>query len=117
VLHLPQGYETKIGFGGVGLSAGQTQRIALARALYGAPKILILDEPNAHLDSEAEHRFIKLLSELRQKGSTVIMAAHSGDVLASCDRLLLLQNGRVARFGAVTATPAAPVRPVSHQKV
>jgi PrtD family type I secretion system ABC transporter len=119
VLHLPQGYETKIGFNGVGLSAGQMQQIALARALYGAPKILILDEPNAHLDSEAEHGFIKLLSELRLKGATVIMAAHTGTVLASCDRLLLLKNGRVVRFGTVPANVALvqPGRPVSHQKV
>jgi ATP-binding cassette subfamily C protein len=99
IVRLPQGYDTLIGMGGVGLSAGQTQRIALARALYGEPRVLILDEPNAHLDAEADYALIQLLSQLKRQGVTVILAAHSGDLLASVDKLLLLQNGRIARFG------------------
>ena len=104
ILHLPQGYDTRIGHGGVGLSAGQTQRIALARAVYGRPKILILDEPNAHLDKEAEFHFIELLSEMRRRGTTVIIAAHNPDVLATIDRLVVIENGRVARIGTINQT-------------
>jgi ATP-binding cassette subfamily C protein len=104
IVRLPQGYDTLIGTGGVGLSAGQTQRIALARALYGQPKILVLDEPNAHLDAEADFALVQLLSQLKRQGVTVILAAHSGDLLASVDKLLLLQNGRVARFGPLSET-------------
>jgi PrtD family type I secretion system ABC transporter len=106
ILRLPQGYETRIGFGGVGLSAGQTQRIALARALYGRPKILIFDEPNAHLDKDAQYLFIQMLSEMRRRGVTVIMAAHSPEILATVDRLLVLENGRIVRFGTVNPAPS-----------
>lgn len=104
ILRLPQGYDTRIGHGGVGLSAGQTQRIALARAVYGRPKILILDEPNAHLDKDAEFQFIELLSEMRRRGTTVIIAAHNPDVLATIDRLVVIENGRVARIGTINQT-------------
>lgn len=113
IVRLPAGYETLIGHGGCGLSAGQTQRIALARALYGEPRILILDEPNAHLDAEADYALIQLLSQLKAKGVTVILAAHSGDILASVDKLLMLRNGRVARFGPLND---AITRPLNLQK-
>ncbi|WP_331010247.1 type I secretion system permease/ATPase [Sphingomonas sp.] len=115
ILRLPQGYDTPIGVGGVGLSAGQTQRIALARALFGSPRILILDEPNAHLDAEADHALRQLIGRLRTAGTTVILAAHSGDLLASVDKLLLLQNGRVARFGPISDMVTDRVKPVSHR--
>lgn len=115
ILRLPQGYDTPIGMGGVGLSAGQTQRIALARALFGDPRILILDEPNAHLDAEADQALRKLLVRMRAARCTVILAAHSGDLLASVDKLLLLQNGRVARFGPISDMVTKRVEPVSHR--
>jgi ATP-binding cassette subfamily C protein len=99
ILRLPQGYATRVGLGGTGLSAGQTQRIALARALFGRPSMVILDEPNAHLDGEGEHQLIACLERLRDDGVTVIVAAHRGSVLAAADRLLLLNNGRVELFG------------------
>lgn len=109
ILRLPQGYETRIGHGGVGLSSGQTQRIALARALYGRPRILLFDEPNAHLDREAEYQFIQLLSEMRRRGITVIIAAHSAEVLATVDRLLVIEQGRIARVATVNqASASAP---------
>lgn len=107
IVRLADGYETRIGMGGVGLSAGQTQRIALARALYGEPRVLILDEPNAHLDAEADFALIQLISHLKARGTTVILAAHSGDLLASADKLLMLQEGRVARFGPIVAQKGA----------
>jgi ATP-binding cassette subfamily C protein len=117
ILRLPNGYDTLIGTGGIGLSAGQTQRIAIARALYGKPSILILDEPTAHLDGQAQHAFVKLLSGLRKDRTTVLFATHSGDILASADKLLLLREGRVERFGPLSQVKAdtrPKGRPVSH---
>ena len=107
IVRLAEGYDTLIGTGGVGLSAGQTQRIALARALYGQPKVLILDEPNAHLDAEADFALVQLLSQLKRQGVTVVLAAHSGDLLASVDKLLMLQNGRITRFGPLNEKAAS----------
>jgi PrtD family type I secretion system ABC transporter len=113
ILRLPNGYDTLIGTGGIGLSAGQTQRIAIARALFGDPKFLVLDEPTAHLDPEAQHAFVKTLSRLRVKGTTVLFATHSGDILASADKILVLKDGRVERFAAL-ADSIPTLRPVSH---
>ena len=115
ILRLPQGYATKVGLGGAGLSAGQTQRIALARALFGAPRIVILDEPNAHLDAEGEQQLVNTLSQLKREGVTVIIAAHRGAVLSTVDDLALIQGGRIALYGGVNEVlsairgPAAPV--------
>ena len=113
ILRLPQGYDTRIGSGGIGLSAGQAQRIAIARALFGDPKLLALDEPTAHLDAEAQHAFIRKLSQLRGQGTTVLFATHSSDILASADRLLVLREGRVERLAALADVVPA-LRPVSH---
>ena len=99
ILRLPQGYSTQVGMGGAGLSAGQTQRIALARALFGKPQIIILDEPNAHLDVEAEQQLVATLTQLKKTGVTIIVAAHRGAVLSVADKLVLLQNGRVSIYG------------------
>lgn len=96
ILQLPQGYETRVGPGGTGLSSGQAQRIALARALYGSPRYLLLDEPNAHLDKGAQAHLIGLLERLRSRGVTIIMAAHNPNVLAVTNRLLLIEQGRLA---------------------
>ena len=115
ILRLPLGYDTPIGPGQAGFSGGQTQRIALARALYGNPSILLLDEPTAHLDNEATHAFVKTLSALRSGTTTVVFATHSGDLLASADKLLLLNNGRVERFGPLSDTMPT-YRPVSHAR-
>ena len=96
ILRLPAGYDTVVGPGGGGLSAGQTQRIALARALYGNPCVLLLDEPNAHLDAEGSGTLFELIARARANGKTVVLAAHSGEFLAACDRLLLITSGRLA---------------------
>lgn len=113
IQRLPDGYDTKIGTGGVGLSSGQTQVIAIARALFGKPKILLFDEPTAHLDAQTQHAFAKLLSSARAEGTTILFSTHASDLLASTDKLLLLRDGKIERFGKLADT-APPFRPVSH---
>jgi len=107
ILRLPDGYATQVGAGGAGLSAGQTQRIALARALYGGPAILILDEPNAHLDAEGEARLVQSLGEQKARGVTILVAAHRGAVLAAADKLLMLKDGQIEMFGGLADVLAA----------
>ncbi|QUD86480.1 type I secretion system permease/ATPase [Phenylobacterium montanum] len=114
ILRLPQGYATRVGLGGAGLSAGQTQRIALARALFGRPKIVILDEPNAHLDGEGEQQLVETLTQLKKDGVTIIVAAHRGAVLSVADRLALIQNGQLAHYGQLNDVLSAMRAPPAH---
>ena len=99
VLSLPRGYETPIGVRGRGLSAGQQQRIALARALYGDPVLFIFDEPNSNLDAEGEAILVNVISQLRAAGALVIVAAHRISLIACADLLAVIQGGRLDRFG------------------
>jgi PrtD family type I secretion system ABC transporter len=119
ILTLPQGYATEVGHAEQPLSGGQLQRIGLARALYGRPRLLVLDEPNAHLDMAGEAALTRALQELRKGGSTVVVMAHRAGALAAVDRLLVLDSGRVvqdgprdmvlAHLGAPRGTPARTV--------
>jgi ATP-binding cassette subfamily C protein len=99
ILSLPGGYDAMLGPRGRGLSAGQQQRIALARALYGDPILYIFDEPNSNLDSEGEAILIDVISRLRARGALVIVAAHRLSLIASADLLAVMRGGRVERFG------------------
>jgi ATP-binding cassette subfamily C protein len=99
IVHLPSGYDTQIGEGGAALSAGQRQRIGLARALYGEPFIVVLDEPDANLDSNGIFALAKAILGIRTLGSIVIVIAHRPNVLTNLDFLVVLNNGRVAAFG------------------
>ena len=99
ILQLPDGYDTEIGEGGAVLSGGQRQRIALARALYGDPAFVVLDEPNANLDAEGDAALTKAIKDLRQRGKTVVVMTHRPSAIAAVNLLLVLKFGRQAVFG------------------
>ncbi|MBX3670856.1 MAG: type I secretion system permease/ATPase [Rhodocyclaceae bacterium] len=99
VLQMPEGFETRLGQGGIQLSAGQAQRIGLARALYGSPRIVILDEPNANLDTEGEQALLQALAELKRQGTTVLLVTHRPSLLSGIDHLLVMREGRVEILG------------------
>ncbi|MDR2637387.1 MAG: type I secretion system permease/ATPase [Zoogloeaceae bacterium] len=99
ILHFPKGYDTEIGDGGRFLSGGQRQRIGLARALYGAPRLVVLDEPNANLDDAGDRALFQAVMTLKQQGVTIVLITHRPQVMTAMDFVLLLENGRIARFG------------------
>jgi len=99
ILALANGYDTVIGSGGAGLSGGQRQRIGLARALYGDPKLVVLDEPNSNLDDVGERALAMALVGLKERGSTVFVITHKVGVLAQLEKLLVLKEGQVHLYG------------------
>jgi len=99
VTALPQGYATPVGPGGAFLSGGQRQRVALARALYGHPRFVVLDEPNASLDEAGDQALLDTLRALKERGTTVVVVTHRPGILQVADRMLLLQEGVQQAFG------------------
>jgi ATP-binding cassette, subfamily C, bacterial len=118
IQQLPQGYNTQIGEGGQALSGGQRQRIGLARAMYGKPSLIVLDEPNANLDSAGEEALLAAMQKLKAMDMTAVIITHKLNILAIVDKILLMSDGVVQAFGAREAilqrlmgprvVPAAP---------
>ena len=99
ILKLPEGYQTKLGYGPSILSGGQKQRIGLARALYGQPKLIVLDEPNANLDSSGDEALTNAITKMRDLGSVVVVMAHRPSAIAAVNKVLVMHEGVVAQFG------------------
>jgi ATP-binding cassette subfamily C exporter for protease/lipase len=99
ILRFPKGYDTRVGQAGSFLSGGQRQRIGLARALYGQPVLVVLDEPNANLDDEGENALLNAVLLLKQQGKTVVLISHRQGVLKVADRLVIMQDGLVVASG------------------
>lgn len=99
ILHLPQGYDTLLGDGGAGLSGGQKQRLGLARAMYGDPSVLILDEPNSNLDDVGEAALVTAVNDLRARGKTIVLITHRTSIIGITNKLLLLRDGALQMFG------------------
>ncbi|MCC8364774.1 type I secretion system permease/ATPase [Xenorhabdus sp. PB61.4] len=115
VLNLEQGYDTLIGAGGMGLSGGQKQRIGLARALYGNPSLIVLDEPNSNLDDIGEKALSRAINQLRQQGKTVVVITHRPALLSQTNKVLLLVQGKTKLFGPSQQVMAALAQSASVQ--
>jgi ATP-binding cassette subfamily C exporter for protease/lipase len=100
ILHLPKGYDTLLGEGGAGLSGGQKQRLGLARAMYGDPSLIVLDEPNSNLDEVGEAALVAAINDLRQRGKTIVLVTHRTSAIGATNKLLLLNEGTLGMFGA-----------------
>jgi len=127
ILRFPKGYDTPIGAGGSFLSGGQRQRIALARALYGGPAFIVLDEPNSNLDDAGEAALVQAVLTQKAAGRTVVVVTHRTSILGTVDKLLLLREGMIQAFGprqqvldalarAAQGTAPAPVAAMPSQR-
>lgn len=107
ILHLPKGYDTPLGDGGAGLSGGQKQRLGLARAMYGDPALLVLDEPNSNLDDIGEQALVQAVIDMRRRGRTVVLITHRTSIISATNKLLLLRDGVAQAFGPTDQVMAA----------
>lgn len=107
ILHFPQGYDTMLGDGGAGLSGGQKQRLGLARAMYGDPSLIVLDEPNSNLDDVGEAALMKAIGDLRSRGKTIIIITHRTTAIGITTKLLLMRDGVGQMFGPSAQVLAA----------
>jgi len=114
IVRLAGAYDTEIGDGGVVLSGGQRQRIALARALYGTPKLVVLDEPNAHLDGEGEDALVAAIASLKEAGATVVLVSHRPALMRHTDRLAVLRDGALDLVGSRDQVLARLAQPAVH---
>jgi len=112
ILRLPDGYETEVGEGGAVLSGGYCQRIALARAVFGNPSLVVLDEPSSNLDADGDAALNDCVLQLKQRGTTVIIISHRPATLATVDKVLVLRNGAIDIFGERSEVIAQLTRPV-----
>jgi PrtD family type I secretion system ABC transporter len=116
IQRLPQGYDTPVGEAGALLSGGQRQLIGLARAVYGRPALVVLDEPNAHLDADGEAALRNALAQLKARGTTTVVVAHRPTLLASLDRIAVVKDGAIGRCGP-TAEVLALLSPIPALRV
>jgi PrtD family type I secretion system ABC transporter len=117
VLRTPKGYDTEVGEGGLVLSAGQRQRVGLARAMLADPAFVVLDEPNASLDAEGEQALMEAIEALKANGSTVVIISHKIGVFRVADKLLTLRDGRMELFGLRDAVMARLMKPAEVRAV
>ncbi len=121
IQHLPDGFNTQVGDGGEALSGGQRQRIGLARALYGKPSLVVLDEPNANLDAAGEDALLNAVQTLKSLQTTVMIITHKINILAAADKIMIMNDGVVQAFGTRDAIlqrlmgPRVVPTPSSHQ--
>jgi ABC-type protease/lipase transport system fused ATPase/permease subunit len=101
ILSLPDGYDTVVGKRGFALSGGQMQRIGLARAFYGRPNLVLLDEPDADLDDAGERALAQTICLLKRRGATVILVSHRSALLQLVDKLLVMNSGQSVKFGRI----------------
>lgn len=119
ILRLPMAYDTLLGPRGRGLSLGQAQRVALARALYNDPVLLVLDEPNAHLDADGEAALMQAITQAKARGATILTIAHRNTVIGAMDKVMVMRDGVVEHLGpreevlrALTRQGGGPVTPL-----
>ena len=121
IVKMPDGYQTRVGADGLSLSGGQRQRIGLARALYGNPFLVVLDEPNSNLDSEGEAALTAAVTSVRERGGIAVVIAHRPTALAAVNMIAVVQGGRMTAFGpkeeVIGPKVVAPneARPEAHQ--
>jgi ABC-type protease/lipase transport system fused ATPase/permease subunit len=113
IVRLPNGYETQIGEGGAVLSGGYRQRIGLARAVYGNPRLVVLDEPGSNLDADGDSALADCLVQLKEKGTTVVVISHRPSTLSAVDMILMIRSGAVELFGPRAEIMARLTRPVA----
>lgn len=116
ILQFSQGYDTLLGDGGAGLSGGQKQRIGLARAMYGDPSLLVLDEPNSNLDEVGEQALVAAIVDFRKRGKTVVLVTHRSSAIGATNKLLLLRDGVAQAFGPTTQILTDLAKAVQEQK-
>ncbi len=113
ILRMPKGYDTDVGEGGMVLSAGQRQRVGLARTVLGNPAFVVMDEPNANLDAEGEDALMRAIDAMKANGATVVIISHKPGVFRAADKMLVLRDGRVELFGPRDQVMARLVKPAA----
>lgn len=116
ILRLPKGYETELGEGGTQLSAGQRQRVGLARTLFGNPRLIVLDEPNANLDAEGESALMAALARAKEAGATIIMISHKIGAFQLANKAMVIVNGQIVGFGPRDEVLSRFVKPTPKAK-